>query len=300
MKTILKILLVIIVIKITIIYFTNKNNPLNTKNNYNIMVLGLDPRNDALEKTETTDTIILASLNFKTNKLNMISLPRDLWSYPLNNKINQIYPQNINNFEKIQSSFTDILGQNIDKTVVITSQNLIDLVAVLDGVDVNLDKGFKDEKYPNPEYIKNPIPSIPTYITVEFASGPIHLDQTNISPFVRSRHSTDDLDRIKRQQLVIEAIFHKMFNPKYITKLNDFYKKEIKTNLGYDDLVNISLKLKQNILKISLNKIELPIGTNAKNGVIYYPNKLTNKQWAFIPSDKDYKSFKDFINKSIK
>jgi len=300
MKTILKILLVLIVIKITILYFTNKNNPLNNSNNYNMIILGLDPRNDALEKTETTDTIIFASLNFKTNKLNMISLPRDLWLYSINNKINQIYPQNINNFEKIQSSFTDLLGQNIDKTLVITTQNLIDLVAVLDGVDVTLDKGFKDEKYPNPDYIKNPIPSIPTYITVEFKAGSIHLDQTNVSPFVRSRHSTDDLDRIKRQQLVIEAIFHKMFNPAYISKLNDFYKKELKTNISYQDIVNISLKLKQNILKITLNKIELPIGTTAKNGVIYYPNKLTNKQWAFIPSDKDYKLFKDFIDLSIK
>lgn len=299
MKIILKILLIIFVIKITILYFTNKNNPLNNTNNYNMMILGLDPRNDALEKTETTDTIIFASLNFNNNKLNMISLPRDLWSYPLNNKINQIYPQNIDNFEKIQSSFTDILGQKIDKTVVVTTQNLIDLVNILDGINVTLDQGFKDDKYPNPEYVKNPIPSIPMYITVEFKTGPIHLDQTNISQFVRSRHSTDDINRIKRQQLVIEAIFHKMFNPKYITKLNNFYKKELKTNLTYQDLVEISLKLKQNILKLSLNKIELPVGTNAKNGIIYYPNKLTNKQWAFIPSDKDYKSFQEFIKTAI-
>jgi len=299
MKTFFKILLVIFVIKITILYITNKNNPLNNTNNYNMMILGLDPRNDALEKTETTDTIIFASLNFKTNKLNMISLPRDLWSYFLNDKINQIYPQNIDNFDKIQSLFSDILGQKIDKTIVITTQNLIDLVTMIDGVDIVLEKGFIDNKYPNPEYIKNPIPSIPTYITVEFKTGPIHLDQTNISQFVRSRHSTDDLDRIKRQQLVIEAIFHKMFNPKYITKLNNFYKKEIKTNLTYDNLVDISLKLKQNILKITLNKIDIPIGTTAKNGVIYYPNKLTNKQWAFIPSDKDYKSFQEFIKTAI-
>jgi len=306
MKTTLKIILTIFVLFITILYFTNKNNPLNIRSNYNMMILGLDPRNDALEKTETTDTIIFASLNFNNNKLNMISLPRDLWSYSLNNKINQIYPQNINNFDKIQSLFTDILGQKIDKTIVITTQNLIDLTSLIGGVDVTLDQGFKDEKYPNPEYIKNPIPSIPIYKTIEFPSGKIHLDSSNITEFVRSRHSSElaaaggtDLGRIKRQQLLIEAIFKKMLNAKYLAKLNQFYRQDLKTNLSYTDLIEISLKLKKDILSLSLNKIELPIGETAKDGVIYYPNKLTQKQWAFIPSDKDYKSFQEYIKTAI-
>lgn len=306
MKKFLKIFLLIICVFFSLLYFTNKNNPLRNKDNYNILILGLDPRNDSLEKTETTDTIIFSSINFYNNKINLISLPRDLWFYQEKSKINQIYPKYINDLNTIQNKFSDLTGQNIDKTLVFTTQNLIDLVNLIDGVDLYLEQGFKDEKYPNPEYIKNPSPSIPIYKTIEFSSGPIHLDQTNVTEFVRSRHGGDtvatggtDLARIQRQQLLIEAIFKKIFNYKYLAKLNGFYRHSLKTNLSYNDIVNLSLRLKKDIMKLNLNKIELPIGETAKDGVIYYPNRLTEKQWAFIPVDKDYFKFKEFIKTAI-
>ena len=307
MKTFLKFILTIVVIFITILYFTNKNNPLRYKGNYNIMILGLDPRNDALEKTNTTDTIIFASLNLHKPILDLISLPRDLWSYPDKYKINQIYPQNIDKFDVIQTKFGDLTGQKINNTIVITTQNLIDLVNKINGVDLYLDQGFIDTKYPNPEYIKNPSKEIPIYKTIEFKTGNIHLDSSNITEFVRSRHSSDlattggtDLGRMKRQQVLIEAIFKKALSTKYLPQLFDFYRHDLKSNFTFKELVNLALHFKLKILNLKLNKVDLPVGTNAKTGVIYYPNKLTEKQWAFIPSDPDYKSFKEFINNSIK
>lgn len=306
MKKFLKIIILIICVFVSLLYFTNKNNPLNKKDNYNILILGLDPRNDSLEKTETTDTIIFSSINFHNNKINLISLPRDLWFYQEKSKINQIYPKYIDNFDTIQNKYSDLIGQNIDKTLVFTTQNLIDLVNLIDGVDIILEQGFRDEKYPNPEYIKNPIPSVSIYKTVEFSSGLVHLDQSNVTEFVRSRHGGEtaatggtDLARIQRQQILIEAIFQKMFNYKYFPKLNNFYRNNLKTNLSYNDIVNLSLKLKKDIMKLSLNKIELPIGETSKDGVIYYPNHTTEKQWAFIPTDKDYTKFKEFIKTAI-
>lgn len=303
----LKFFLTIILILFTFLYFTNKNNPLKYQDNYNLMILGLDPRDDALEKTNTTDTIIFASINLKKSIINLISIPRDLWSYQDKYKINQIYPQNINNFDSIQNKFSQIIGQKINNTIVITTQNLIDLVNKIDGVDLYLEQGFKDTKYPNPEYIKNPSKEIPIYKTIEFPSGNIHLDESNITEFVRSRHSSEtaatggtDLGRMKRQQILIEAIFKKALSTKYLPQLYDFYRHELKSNLTYKDIANLALHFKFQILNLKLNKVNLPIGETAKDGVIYYPNKLTDKQWAFIPSDPDYKSFKDFINTSIK
>ncbi|HPD44867.1 MAG TPA: LCP family protein [Candidatus Woesebacteria bacterium] len=306
MNKIVKLIVLLLVCLITIFYFTNKNNPLNTQNNFNIIILGLDPRNDTLEKTETTDTIIFASFNLRRAELNLISLPRDLWNYATNSKINQIYPDNIDDFGKIQLEFASITGQTIHRTIIITTQNLIDLVDLIGGVDVYLEQGFKDEKYPNPDYIKNPSPKISPYKTVEFPSGWIHLDKTNVAEFVRSRHADSDLARIQRQQLLIEAIFKKMTQPQYLSKLNYFYRHNLKTNLNYNDIVNLILNLKFKILNptsqagLKLNKIDLPIGSKAGEGVIYYPNKLTRNQWAFLPSDPDYQALKEFIDKAIK
>ena len=74
------------------IYNSVKDNPYESLDKINFLVLGLDERNDALEKTTTTDTIIFASLSLKDFKLNLIPTPRDLWFYEKETKINGLYP----------------------------------------------------------------------------------------------------------------------------------------------------------------------------------------------------------------
>ncbi|MFA6361533.1 MAG: hypothetical protein WCX33_01870, partial [Candidatus Shapirobacteria bacterium] len=70
----------------------SKTNPYLGKDKINFIILGLDKRDDILEKTETTDTVIFASLNLKNYQIKTISIPRDLWFYDINAKVNEIYP----------------------------------------------------------------------------------------------------------------------------------------------------------------------------------------------------------------
>jgi len=293
----------------------DKNNPYSAKEKINFIVLGLDERNDSLEKTEATDTIIFVSLNLKNFKINTISIPRDLWSYSLNKKINEIYPlslQQVDKFGFIKSNFKDILGQNIDHVVVINTNNLIEFVKLIGGVDIVLDQGFIDTKYPNPEYIKNPSKDIPVYKTVEFKAGPVHLDESNITEFVRSRKSGNtlaqggtDLARIQRQQLLLEALIAKIKSGQFIQKSSqifDFYKfwdQQISKDITDVDVIQIISAINQNFSKLTLNKVEIKVGNTAKDGIIYHPAKFINQQWVFIPSSKDYQGLQQFINQSI-
>jgi len=298
------------------IFSSIKNNPYEPKDNINFLILGLDKRDDALEKTTTTDTIIFASLNLKNFKLNLISTPRDLWFYDLETKINGLYPisleSNENKFDFLKSNFSKIYGQSIDHVIILTTDNLIDFVNLIGGVNLNLEKGFIDNQYPNKAYIDNPSPEIPIYKTVEFPSGQIHLDQSNITEFVRSRKSAEtaaeggtDIGRIQRQQLLIEAILNKIKSGELFTNKNElknlyyFWDKEISKTLSDTDALQILLALDENIAKISLNKIEIPIGITAKDGLIYHPLKFINKQWVYIPADDKYLSFQEFISKQI-
>lgn len=297
------------------VYFFNlaknsiKSNQFKNKNFLNFIILGLDERNDRLEKTETTDTIIFASLNLKNQKLTTISLPRDLWDYDLKTKINGIYPLSLESSDSskfIKANFSKILGQNIDYSIVITTNNLIDFVKAINGVDVNLAKGFKDEKYPNPDYITNP--KAPVYKTIEFKSGLNHLDQSNITEFVRSRKSAEtaaeggtDIGRIERQQLLIEAIIAKVKDKNFISHISNlinlynFWNKEIKTDFEDQQIFDLVFLLQKKLMNFSIQKVELPIGQSAKDGVIYHPETFINKQWVFIPSDSEYKHFQEFI-----
>lgn len=299
----------------TLLYI-NKDNQYKDKEVVNFVILGLDKRDDLLEKTSVTDTIMFVSLNLKNQKINTTSIPRDLWFYDINSKVNEIYPLSQlepNQLQFIKNKFQQLTGQPIDHVVIFTTENLIKFVSLIGGVDLILDNGFIDSQYPNPEYIKNPDSNIPKYKTVEFKSGLVHLDSSNIAEFVRSRKGGEtvsaggtDLARTKRQQLLVEAILNKVKTGQFIDKnlnlheLYNFWDKEIIKDILDKDILNILTLVGENIPKLTLNKIDIPIGTNSKNGVIYHPSIFINKQWVFIPSDKDYKSLQQFISDSLK
>jgi anionic cell wall polymer biosynthesis LytR-Cps2A-Psr (LCP) family protein len=252
---------------------------------------------------------MIASLNFSNGQVKIISLPRDLWHYQLNTKINGIYPLALSNNQPLgflQTNFSRLTGISIDKTIILTTENLIDFVKTIGGVDIFLDKGFIDTKYPNPEYINNP--KAPIYKTISFNAGWNHLSEANITEFVRSRKSSEssanggtDIGRIERQQKLIEAITQKIKANEFITNYNNlislynFWHNQINTNLTDKNLLSIGIILQKQIKNISLIKIDLPIGNNEKDGQIYHPEKFINKQWVFIPVDKEYKNFHQFF-----
>lgn len=293
----------------------DKNNPYQNKDKINFIILGLDKRDDSLEKTETTDTIMFVSLNIKNQKINTISIPRDLWFYEINSKVNEIYPLSLTQTDQtsfIKEKFYRLIGQPIDHVLVFNTDNLIQFVNLIGGVEVFLENGFIDNQYPNPEYIKNPTSNVSKYKTVEFKSGLVHLDSNNITEFVRSRKGGEtianggtDLARIQRQQLLLEAIINKVKtgqfieNNPHLPSLYRFWDKEVIKDISDKDVLNMLSIIGKNVSNLTLNKIELPVGTNNKNGLIYHPSSFINKQWVFIPSDKDYKSFHQFFSDSI-
>ena len=285
-------------------------NPYRQQPRLNLLILGLDPRNDQLEHTNGTDTIIFASYNLTTSTLTLTSLPRDLWYYPLSTKINQIYPLSLdqtgNQYSFIQKHFSVLTGQTIDHTLILTTQDLIDFVTVLGGVDVNLNTGFTDNQFPNPDYIKNPSPQNPIYMTVSFSSGPNHLDQNNVAYFVRSRKNADtaiaggtDLGRADRQQLLIEAIIQKLKNNStnlsLLKNIYTFYQQQIQTNLTDQGLLDLLISQNSRLLKFNLQKISIPAGENPKTDLIYYPGHLFQGQWAFLPQQENYQSLHQFF-----
>lgn len=292
-----------------------QENPYKQKDKVNFMILGLDERNDSLEKTETTDTIIFASLNLKNSKTTIISIPRDLWFYDINAKVNQVYPQALQlsgKYTYIKDKFTKLTGQQIDHVIVLTTANLIKFVNLTGGIDVVLNTGFVDKQYPNPDYIKDPKSGVPIYKTVEFKAGNVHLDASNITEFVRSRKGGEtvaqggtDLARIQRQQLVIDALIQKIKDGKLITSANqlvdayNFWDQDLSKDISDVQAAQIGLTVLPNISTFSLDKKEITVGTTAKDGLIYHPTTFINKQWVFTPSDKDYKTFHQFFSDSI-
>lgn len=324
-KIVLTLGLVVIATLVFISFFiisTVKNASLPGRN-YNFLLLGLDPRDDAIEKTETTDTIIFASFNFEKRYLSITSLPRDLWNFSTGTKINQIYPNSLKSnstpdFNKIRKEFTPIIGQKIDSILIITTREIAEIVDILGGVSLFLENSIIDNHYPNPDYILHPNPKTPVYITVQFPAGENIINGSNVIPFVRSRKSSDnpilggtDLGRINRQQQLIDAIIKKIGDIRrlkpveiyHLTKrLNRFWHTAIFKDINDQTLLALALKFALSSppsIPISLSRSTLPIEDVGTSGIIYHPEKFNTGAWVFIPRANDYQEIHQFIQKQI-
>lgn len=214
----------------------------------NILLLGLrgegDPNGGLL-----TDTMMLVSIKKSTNQVAMISIPRDLYMVmpaasqkeaenPIREKINFAYALGE---ERSRGSgplyakaiVSKITGLYIDYYVVADFVAFKEIVDIVGGVDVILDKPFSETA----QFSKD--------ILLELPAGKNHLNGDEALYFVRSRYSTNDFDRARRQQLVMLAIKDKvmtlgtLFNPVKMFGLLDTMGRHIRTDMGLADIQDV-------------------------------------------------------------
>jgi len=176
----------------------------------NILLLGIGGEKHS--GGELTDTIMIASINTRTNESALLSIPRDLYvqipETNINNKINAIkfygdQSEEKNGMELIKKVVEEISGLDIHYYAQLDFNGFIKIIDALGGIDVYLEKDINDPSYPNfnrgydPFYIK---------------SGWHLLNGATALKVARSRHSTmGDFDRIKRQQDIIKSTKQKVF-----------------------------------------------------------------------------------------
>lgn len=174
----------------------------------NILLLG---KAKGEGEMELTDTIMLMSVS--QNDVVIVSVPRDIWITELNDKINSAYDQGGLNLAK--SVVEGIVGLPIHNALAIDFDGFKEIIDILGGVEVEVERAFKDEKFPIPGKENDECGGDPQYLcryeTIEFKSGRQTMDGDTALKFARSRHSTDpeegtDLARAERQQKVLLAI----------------------------------------------------------------------------------------------
>lgn len=219
----------------------------------NILLIGIDRREDepysyqgANGQTRysqfRSDTIIVASYNHDSQRITMLSLPRDLWvtipsfgqvqSY--NAKINAVYGTgDVYEYPGggqalLSKVVSDIIGMPIHYTARIDFSGFEKAIDAVGGVEVNVQNSFTDYSYPI-EGREDALPVSSRYKTVTFKKGPQTMNGQKALEFSRSRHAAGaegtDFARAKRQQLVIDAFRQKvlssntLLNPGTISKL---------------------------------------------------------------------------------
>lgn len=188
------------------------------------------------------DTIMLASISPKSSKIHLVSIPRDML-VPIPNvkgtydKINAIHSLGDNDarFKAVGGpklliqTLEPILGVKIPYYFRADFSGFEKLVDSVGGITVNVEKNIDDLSYP--------APNMKDYEPFHIKAGSQKINGKTALKYARSRHSTSDFDRARRQQQVLQALKDKalsvgvLSNPTKIVEFIDIAGEHLKTNL---------------------------------------------------------------------
>lgn len=182
----------------------------------NVLVMGLDSREEDNDDIPRTDTMILFSLDPESRTAGMLSIPRDLWvEIPGfdHNKINTAYRlgEVYNTAERgpglVLSTVEELLGMEINYYAMVDFAAFEDFIDELGGVTIQVPK-------------KIVIDPLGKHNTTILKKGEHVLPGELALAYARSRNTSgSDFDRAERQQQVIMAIRERILSAELLPSL---------------------------------------------------------------------------------
>jgi len=254
-----------------------------TNNQTNILMVGTG--GEGHSGKDLTDTIIVASIDHESNLVPMISIPRDLFvetEYG-NFRINHLYDMIKSEYEeegllepgeralqKYKATIEDIIGVPIHYYVKVDFQGFEDIVNALDGVDIYVEKAIYDPYYPKDGTIY--------YDPFKIEKGQQSIDGETALKYARSRKTTSDFDRAKRQQQLLFAIKDRAMDLEIVTspnKIKNLYyslQKNIETNLKITEMIELG-RISENIDSTKIISNVISNDPYSSGGFLYTPDR---------------------------
>jgi LCP family protein required for cell wall assembly len=284
--------------------------PIHTASNKNILILGIDTLETRPGSPPLTDTIMIISINLKTGQIGALSLPRDLWSEDYQTKINALYiyghernPENPLEFP--QAVISEMTGVPIHHSMVVTMENLAELVDIIAGVEIDVEEPFVDTRFPRSD-VDVTLISDPEllYETISFAAGPQRMSGEMVLKYVRSRMSEgdqgNDLARANRQQQVIGQLISQLMSPQVLlkqdraAKLLRYYLDNFERYLELEEMIATGKLLLPHRKTLNFNTTSLSVYPDDEVGVIYNPPR-TPAQPQWIYQIRNHEAFREEI-----
>ncbi len=277
-----------------------------TNDTVNILILGKAGGNH--DGPNLTDSINVASINIKTKKIVLFSLPRDIWSEPLEEKINAAYAigeakePHKGGLILAKAEVGAVLGQPIHYGIVIDFERFKELIDFFGGIDIKVEHTFTDTEFPitgKENDLCNGDPKYKCrYETLHFEKGTQHMNGNTALKYVRSRHATgeegSDFARGKRQQKMIQAIIQEMVS---LVKSNDVEKikktYEVLNTIIERDVNNENLAslLRYLVSSKKLTFVQKPLSQD----FFIVPNVSEYGRYVIIPSDGNYDEIHSYV-----
>jgi len=249
-------------------YFLRPVVPHSSKN---ILIMGTDLVYDrithkVISESGLTDTIILVRIDHLSQKLNMLSIPRDT---PVDipgygtRKINMAHL--IGNAELAKYVVTKLTGIHIDNYITISPFSLIKLVDLIGGIRMYVDKDM--------QYIDKA-----GHLYINLKRGWQVLDGAHAHDFLRYRlDPLGDINRVQRQQIFLRTLFNKLRKPEALIRIPwiiGIAREHIKTDLSMREILqlgNFVRCLRENDVRMLLFPGSFP--EESEEVCYWYPDK---------------------------
>lgn len=284
-----------------------------TNGKTNVLIIGVDTRSKG--ESLLTDSIIVFSYDHTDNSVLQISIPRDLRVRYGNGytKINSVFPFAYSDavismkankddafkkgFDELTKSIHEVTGLDIHYGVMVNFLAFKEIIDVLGGIDVYVERPFTDYTYPN-DYDTG-------VITVSFEQGLQTMDGKRALQFVRSRHGNNgegsDYARSRRQQIVINAIKEKinkidlLSKPELIYGLVDSLLKNVRL-YKVDKIVIESVVGSKDILSnTQIVGIVLDPYAGSYLGQLFKTGEMEDIGWHIYPTKGDFTNVNNYI-----
>jgi len=222
------------------------------QNRVNLLLVGLADKN--------TDTIMVASYEMNTQKVDIISIPRDTFyareeyaNYAYN-KINSVY--RTSNIKGLATACSEMLyGMPIHYYAIVEYDDIRKIMDAIGGVYVDVPFRMKYD---------DPVADPPLHIDIP--AGNVLIDSSNVEQYLRFRHGNTgyqsyyngDLGRIQAQQEFVKLVLKKCLKLSNITEVAKVVLQNVQSDITYSAVAQITTKALNGLTIDSISTYRLP------------------------------------------
>lgn len=264
----------------------------------NILFLGIGGAGH--DGADLTDTMMVVSVDPINKTVAMLSIPRDLWvDIPGGgeSKINAVHAfgeQNKKRFADGPSASKEAVSEILDLPIHYYArmdfEGFKKLVDEIGGIEVNVEKDIVDPFYPDDR------PGKFGNITYKVNVGEQHMDGSAALKYARSRYTTSDFDRAKRQQIILKAIKEKalsagiMANPAKLSTMMNIIGDHFRTDMQLWEMERFLTLMRD----VNTQEIAHRVLDDSAEGLLKSSNM--NGAYVLLPRSGNYKEIQSLAH----
>lgn len=258
-----------------------------TNTPFNVYIAGGDGYG-SIDYTFNTDVNMVATINPTTRKILLTSIPRDYYVNLVGqgpNAYDKLTHAGYYGIEESVKTVENLLDTDINYYVKINFSTIEGIVDAIGGIDVYSDFDFYEKAFGK----------------YHFTVGYNHLDGKQALAFARERKSfaAGDVQRVKNQQKVVEAIINKVTSSTALIssydRILDTVSENLDTNMPSKDISRL-VKMQLNDMRGWTIKSQNAVGTSQMGPTYTFP---TLNLYTMLPDEDSVNSLKTKINEYL-